>query len=608
MAILDRIKLPEDVKKLNIEELNLLAKELRSEIIETTKKNGGHLSSNLGAVELTIALYYVFDFPCDKLIFDVGHQCYAHKILSGRKESFKDIRTQNGISGFPDMEESPFDAFTTGHAGTSVSVGLGYCKARDIKNENYSVIDLVGDGAFVNGLNLEAFTSSMEKPKNFLVILNDNGMSISKNVNGLYKYISKRTTQKGYIKKKKAFKKVFKNSLVYRFCRKVKNFIKMLLNKNAYFEKFGFKYVGVNNGNDLAEMISTLTQVKESLKEEAVFLHVSTTKGKGYVEAEETPDIYHGVGKDLKSKNYLFSAALGEELCRLMETDRNIVAVTAGMKDGTGLKVVEELHGDRFIDVGIAEEYAVTLSAGMAAGKVKPVVCVYSTFLQRAYDQILHDVCIPNLPVVFCIDRAGLVGADGRTHQGVFDLSYLSHLPNIKILAPSCVAEFRDMLKYAINANSPVAIRYPAVLQEERELVNRFEKPDFEEISFGKDINVLAVGPRMLNLAKEIAEKTDADTGIINARTVKPLDENSLIKIKDSVVITLEENSLIGGFGSMVRDFYAKKGFCTKVYSYGIKDEFIKHGSVQNQLQVNGLTAKEVIADLKTKFNGAINE
>lgn len=604
MAVLDKINSPEDIKKLKVKELDVLADELRSIIIETARKNGGHLSSNLGTVELTIALYYVFDFPKDKLIFDVGHQCYAHKILSGRKDEFDSIRTSGGLSGFPDKSESEFDAFTTGHAGTSLSAGLGYCKAREKKGENYRVINLVGDASFTNGLNLEAITSFNDKPKNFLVILNDNGMSISKNKNGLYKLISKGTTKKTYIKGKKAFKKIFRESFITKIFRKIKTFIKLVLNKNAYFEKFGFKYVGVYNGNSVSEMVDVLSHLKENLKEEAVFLHVKTTKGKGHVSAEEKPSDYHGVGKDLKNKKSAFSECLGSELCKIIEENKDVVAVTAGMKDGTGLRKVEETHPENFIDVGIAEEYAVTLSAGMSAGGIKPVVCLYSTFMQRAYDQILHDVCIPNLPVVFCIDRAGLIGADGKTHQGVFDLSFLTHMPNMKILAPSNLSEFKDMLRYALLETSPVAIRYPATAEVSEEGYEVFESPKFNLLSKGKDVNILAVGPRTLEIALEIEKEFSDKVGVINARTIKPLDEEVLLAIKDTTVVTLEENSLIGGFGSLVKGFYSNKGLCTSVLSYGVKDEFVAHGDVNKQFETNGLTASAVIKDLEKILKG----
>ena len=428
MDVLSGINIPADIKKLNIEQLKGLAEEIRAEILAVTSKNGGHLASNLGIVETTIALHYVFDLPNDKLIFDVGHQCYAHKLLSGRKDNFSSIRTSGGLSGFPDREESEYDPFTVGHAGTSIAAGLGYCSARDSKGDNYYVIDVVGDGAVVNGLNQEALTLSGNKPKNYIVILNDNGMSISKNRNGFYRFLSKHTTKRGYLSGKRAIKKIFGTSFITSGLIKFRDFLKRVFNKSGYFENHGFKYVGVIDGNDLVAMISILNRIKEVSKEKAVFLHVKTTKGKGYEQAEEHADLYHGVGTNLKNENGEFSTVLGNTINQLIKKDGSIVAITAGMKDGTGLSLVEKENPSNFYDVGIAEELAVTMAAGMAAGGLKPIVAVYSTFMQRAYDQIVHDVCLQNLPVVFCLDRAGLVGKDGKTHQGVFDLSYLSHV------------------------------------------------------------------------------------------------------------------------------------------------------------------------------------
>ena len=403
-----------DIKKLNIDELKVLADDIREKIINTAKENGGHLSSNLGIVETTVALHYVFDFPKDKLIFDVGHQCYAHKILSDRAEKFDSIRLEEGLSGFQDSQESEYDAFTTGHAGTSISAGLGYCVARDILKEDYCVINLVGDGSFVNGLNMEAITALTQKPTNHIVIFNDNGMSISKNKNGLYNLISRGTSQNWYIKNKKFLKRIFKNSFITRGLAKIRNFIKRTLNKNFNLENFGFKYIGVTDGNNIKDMVSILKRAKNIAKQKAVFLHIHTIKGKGLEVAEEQSEAYHGVGKNLEHVSGSFSQTLGEKLNELIEKDRKIVAITAGMKDGTGLNCVEEKFPDNFKDVGIAEEFAVTLSAGMSAGGLKPVVCIYSTFMQRAYDEIWHDVCLQNLPVVFCLDRAGFVGSDGK--------------------------------------------------------------------------------------------------------------------------------------------------------------------------------------------------
>lgn len=597
MSVLEGLNSGKDLKKLDKNALKSLCKEIREEIIRVTKKNGGHLSSNLGAVELSVALHYVFDLPKDKLLFDVGHQCYAHKILSGRKDAFDKIRQDCGISGFPDIFESEYDSFSVGHAGTSLSASVGIATARDKLNEDYKVVAVVGDGALSNGLNLEALTATENKPKNLLVILNDNGMSISKNLNGFYKIISRGTTKPSYLKSKKAFKRIFRESFITRFFRWLKKSIKHLFNKNDYFENFGFKYVGVIDGNDVMETIDALKRVKEVMKDKAVVLHVKTTKGKGYLDAENYSDIYHGVGKDHALKTSVFSKTLGETLNEIIEKDKRVIAITSAMKDGTGLKEVEEKNPDNFIDVGIAEEYAVTLAGGLAVGGLKPIVAVYSTFMQRAYDQILHDVCIQNLPVVFCLDRAGFVGADGKTHQGLFDLSYLSHLPNMTILAPSTATELKEMIKYALSLNSPVAIRYPSAVEVEEREYYPLESGLWEKLKDGDKISILAVGSRMIDLANGIAEKIDG-VSIYNSRTIKPLDDLVLDSISKTKIITLEENSVVGGFGDSVRRYYSSKNVAVNVKSYGAEDKFTNHGTVETQLKENGLTIERVLSDL----------
>lgn len=599
MGILDRIKTSSDVKSLSVKELKILAEELRSRIIGVTGDNGGHLASNLGVVETTVALHYVFGFPADKLIFDVGHQCYAHKMLSERNDRFDTIRTCGGISGFPNKCESVYDTFTVGHAGTSLASGLGLCAARDAKGEDYYVINIVGDGSFVNGLNLEAMYAKDFKPKKFIVILNDNGMSISRNKNGFYKFLSRRSIGKGYRAGKGAIKKIFRNSFITKFLRKVRNGMKRLFNSNNHFEYFGFKYVGPVDGNDIEDMVRILRNVKIAANDKAVFLHVKTTKGKGLEAAEEHSELYHGVGKNLQTNKGAFSTALGNKLNDIISADGSVVVITAGMKDGTGLTCVEKEHPENFYDVGIAEEYAVTFAGGLAAGGLKPVVAVYSTFLQRAYDQILHDVCLQNLPVVFCIDRAGLVGADGATHQGVYDLSYLSHMPNMAVFTPTTVAEFESALCYALSLGSPTAIRYPNDKTTYEREVDPFDRGLWETFKNGSDISVLAVGPRMLKLGSEFAEKSDKSVRVISARTVKPLDTELLNKIKDKPIITLEENSVIGGFGSAVMQYYAEAGIPAVIIPFGVKDKFIEHGSVEEQLADNGLTVENLMEKTK---------
>ncbi len=601
MGILEKIESPLDIKGLNIDELNSLSKELREKIIETVKNNGGHLSSNLGVVDLTVALYKEFDFSSDKLIFDVGHQCYAHKILSDRKNNFSSLRLDGGISGFPNVEESGYDAFCVGHAGTSISAGLGYCTARDKLNQDYTVVCVVGDGSLANGLNLEALFSSHVKPKNFIVIVNDNGMSISKNTGGFYKLISKSTTKRGYLGSKKVLRKIFGSSFITKALASFRDFVKRVFSKNNYFEQCGFKYVGAFDGNDIKELTTILQQVKDVAKNKAVVLHVKTKKGMGYVEAENQPDKYHGVGKDLICDNGTFANALGQKLNSLIEKDSSIVAITAGMKDGTGLVAVEKEHPDNFIDVGIAEEYAVTLASGMAIAGLKPVVAIYSTFLQRAYDQILHDVCLQNLPVVFCLDRAGLVGQDGKTHQGVFDISYLSHMPNMKIFAPNTDVEFCDLLDYAFKLNCPVAIRYPKNSSLQIQNVC-FEQSLWTQIVKGEKLNILAVGPNMLSLAISCAEQFDG-VGVISVRSIKPLDETVLMQIKDKPIIVLEENSAIGGVNTLISQFYAKNHIGVDLSALGVEDKFVEHGSIENQLKETCLDKQALIKEISYHIN-----
>lgn len=588
MGILQGVKTT-DLKSLDIKALKSLSEKIRKEIISATEKNGGHLSSNLGIVETTVALYRVFDFPKDKLIFDVGHQCYAHKILSGRSERFSTIRTDGGLSGFPDCKESEFDQFTTGHAGTSVASGLGLCTARDSENKNYFVIAVVGDGSLVNGLNLEAITANNVKPKKFIVILNDNGMSISSNKNGLYKLISKQTTKKGYVKGKSAVKKIFGNSFITAFFRGTRDLFKRVLNKENYFERFGFKYVGVVDGNDLKETVKILERVKNVAENRAVFLHLKTTKGKGFKEAEERADAYHGVGK-----NHTFGVSgvntLGNILTELSKSDDKIVAVTAGMKDGTGLTSFEKAYPGKVFDVGIAEEYAVTYAAGMAKGGLKPIVAVYSTFMQRAYDQIIHDVCLQNLPVIFCLDRAGFSGEDGKTHQGLFDLSYTLHIPNLTVLAPTTSGELKGAVKYALTLNSPVCIRYSKELGTDN-------TEDFNDklniVKDGSDLTVLTVGKKAQDVAMRFSSEYGKSVKVISARVLKPLDEKTLSKIETPIIV-IEENLISGGFGSSVAQFFAENS-PKKIAFIGVKDKFVEHGSAKKQAEDNGFTVENII-------------
>lgn len=589
--ILEKINVSADVKKLNYKELSLLSDEIREKIVSAMNGNGGHLSSNLGILETTVSLYKTFDFPKDKLIFDVGHQCYAHKILSGRKDRFDSIRTGGGLSGFPDSGESEYDTFTTGHAGNSIALGLGLCTARDRNKEDYYVITVVGDGALVNGLNLEAVNASISKPKKFIVILNDNGMSISRNKNGFYNFISKATIKKSYVKPKHAIKKVFGESFITAFFRGIRNFFKRILNKAGYFERFGFKYVGVVDGNDIKETTKVLERVKRVAEDKAVFLHLKTTKGKGVKDAEERADLYHSVGKNMKC-SAVADVSLGGVLNELIEKDDKIVAITAGMKDGTGLSALEKAHPNHLFDVGIAEEYATTFAAGLAKGGLKPVVAVYSTFLQRAYDEIMQDVCLQNLPVVFCVDRAGFVGEDGKTHQGLFDLSYTTHMPGMTVIAITDKAELKPALEYAFSLGTPVCIRYSKT--DLNLSLPEFSLDSWQTVKDGSDLTVIAVGGAATRLALDFAGAYKKSVKVICARVVKPLDEKALSEIS-TPVITIEENVLSGGFGAAVSAYLAANN-PHPVSFIGVKDKFVAHGSVKEQLEENGFTVDNLVS------------
>lgn len=595
MSILESLNSEKSLKQLNIKQLNELCEEIREVIIKTVSENGGHLSSNLGAVELTVALHYVFDSAKDKFIFDVGHQSYTHKILTDRFSRIGTIRKGNGLSGFPDPNESKYDAFSVGHAGTSIPAGLGYAYARDLKNEDYNVIDIVGDASLLNGENLEAITSSENKPKKFLVVLNDNGMSISKNNNGLYKFISKITTTKHYTKFNAFLSKTLGKCFIGKFLRKIKRGMKRLFNSNNIIDSLGFKYVGIFDGHDLKTLIRLLNQIKET--ETPTFLHLKTVKGKGLAVAEENSTKYHGVAKNMEASVNSFSESVSEALEDVLTVRSDIVAITAGMKDGVGLVDFASKHADKFIDVGIAEEFSVTYAAGISKGGALPIVFIYSTFMQRAYDQILHDVCLQNLPIVFCLDRAGLVGSDGKTHQGVFDLSYLKHIPNLILLAPKDVNEFKLMLKTAVTFNKPVAIRYPNGLSNNFESVTPFSNSlCWETLKKGENTVIYAVGGRMVDLALNVYNKLNNAVTVVNARTVNPLDLDTLIKFKDFNVVTLEDNVKKGGFGESVLSKLNEIGFNKKFVQFGVKDEFIEHDTVSNQLEYNGITTEKVIA------------
>ncbi len=598
MPILEKLYSGTTLKQLNIEQLDILCKEIREQIFSTVEKNGGHLSSNLGSVELIVALHYVFDIPTDKLIFDVGHQSYAHKILTGRLNEFSSMRKSGGLSGFPDPTENQADAFIAGHAGTSISAGLGFCRSRDFLSEDYFVINLVGDASFFNGENLEALTSSIEKPSKYLIVLNDNGMSINKNNNGLYKMISKMTIRRSYYRFNAFLSRTIGKSFIGSFLRGVKRVIKRSLSINTITDNLGFKYVGKFDGHNLKSLINLLEDIKNS--NQPTLLHVNTVKGKGYEEIETDASRFHGVSENMAVSKHYFSSAVSEILDKKIQKYPELVAITAGMKDGVGLTDFAKKYPKSFVDVGICEEHAVTLSAGMAISGSKPIVFMYSTFMQRGYDQLVHDVCLQNLPVVFCIDRAGFVGSDGKTHQGLFDLSYLTHVPNITVLSPKDLFEFENMLDYAINLEAPVAIRYPnGKICPTYSQTENFDYNKFEVIDKGKDEVILAVGPRMIELALEVKRLSRKDIEVVNARTIKPLDVEYLDAIKDRKILTLEENTKIGGFGSLVLSYYSDNDIKANVTVFGAKDQFVQQATVKEQLELNGLTAEFIIKHLK---------
>ena len=589
--------LADEIKGCNGKRAEEYARQLREELLGAVRENGGHLSSNLGVVELTVALYSVFDFPKDKLIFDVGHQSYAHKLITGR--TLDTLRKKGGVSGFPDPDESEYDAFIAGHSGTSVAAGLGMCAARDLRGEDYKVISFIGDASLGNGTALEAIFATEKKPENFVVVLNDNGMSIDKNHSALYRSLSKMTAKRRYRTFNSFLSRTFKETGAFgKKLRKLKYTLKGWLNKNDFFERCGFKYIGPVNGHDLHELIEVLTDIKKL--REPVFLHAVTLKGKGYDAAEADPARFHGVARNFASGENSFSVALGRLLCERAQEDPALVAVTAAMTDGVGLSEFAEKFPTRIFDAGICEEYAVTMAAGMAKGGLCPVVCIYSTFLQRAYDQIIHDVCLQNLPVIFCIDRAGFVGSDGKTHQGLFDLSALRAVPNLRIFAPKDCAELADVFDYAKGINAPCAIRYPngyAPNLGSRQKIGDYYR--WETLSDGDGVIVLASGARAVARALEAKKRSGTDCKVINCRTVKPLDERILREIADKKIITFEEGYLSGGFGSAVAEYYASCAQPVRLKIMGAENKFIPHATAEEQAQDCRLSANDLALKIK---------
>ena len=610
--VLEKIEQENDIKKIEPEEWELLASEIRQFLIEKISVNGGHLASNLGVVELTMALHLAFDLPKDKIIWDVGHQSYTHKLLTGRREGFDSLRKHGGMSGFPKRSESDCDCFDTGHSSTSVSAGLGYAMARDIKQEDYKVISVIGDGALTGGMAFEALNNASKLTSNFMIVLNDNNMSISENVGGLSSYLSGIRTAQSYQDLKNGITHSLSNIPKYgerivERIRKTKSGIKQLFIPGMYFENMGITYLGPVDGHDIPALVKIF---KEASKVEgAVLVHVLTKKGRGYLPAERHPARFHGTepfdvatGLPLVRRTKAnYTDVFSTVMRKLGDRDEKVVAVTAAMADGTGLKRFHNMFPDRFFDVGIAEEHAVTFAAGLAAAGLKPIFAVYSSFLQRAYDQILHDVCIQKLPVVFALDRAGLVGSDGETHQGIFDLSYLSIIPNMTIMAPKNKWELSDMIKYAVDFQAPVAVRYPKGeaydgLKEYRAPVSYGKS---EMIHMGREIALVAVGSMVKTAVsvEEALKQRGYEVTLINARFVKPLDEEMLLQLLENhrLIVTMEENVFRGGFGEAVNDFYQNQGASVKVLNIAIPDRYIEHGSIDILKKEAGIDAESVV-------------
>ena len=615
--VLDKIQRPNDVKELKEQELPILADEIRQFIIDKVSDNGGHLASNLGVVELTIALHRCLNFPQDKLIWDVGHQSYTHKILTGRKNGFDSLRKYHGMSGFPKRDESNCDAFDTGHSSTSLSAGLGMVCARELKKEKYKVVSVIGDGSLTGGLAFEALNNAASLKSNYIMILNDNHMSISENVGGLSHYLAGVRTAKGYTN----FKKNVKASLskmnaigeeLERNIRRAKSMLKQVFIPGMFFEDMGITYLGPIDGHN----IEALTEVIEDAKqvEGAVLIHVITEKGKGYEPAQLHPESYHGVGPFIKKNGMAkkpkeeatYTDIFAKTICELAQTHEKLVTITAAMMDGCGLKGFAKRFPDRFFDVGIAEEHAVTFACGLAAGGFHPFFAVYSSFLQRGYDQILHDMCLQNLPVTLMLDRAGLVGNDGETHQGVFDLSYLTMIPNMTVFAPKNRYEFQDAIAFAADFEAPMAIRYPKtdavrVLKEYREPIKLGKS---EWIRRGSRVALLAIGT-MVETAMEVEEllaKDGIDATVVNLRFAKPLDYEMLDEVLDyhRLIVTMEENVLSGGVGDHICRYVELHSTGVRVIACGIPDKFIHQGSIKELLEETGLDAQSIYQKIST--------
>ena len=616
--ILEMIRQANDIKKLNSEQLKILADEIRQFLIEKISRTGGHLASNLGVVELTMALHLTLDFPEDKLIWDVGHQSYTHKLLTGRKDGFDQLRKYGGMSGFPKRKESDCDAFDTGHSSTSVSAGLGYVEARELLHEKHTVVSVIGDGSLTGGMAYEALNNASRLKSNFIIVLNDNNMSISENVGGMSRYLNGIRTAQAYTDIKKGVEDTLmkipgRGERIISQIRRTKSGIKQLLVPGMFFEDMDITYLGPVDGHDIRKLVKVLKEAKRV--DHAVLVHVLTKKGKGYPPAEENPAKFHGTGPfDIKTGEPIevsttdsYTQVFSKVLTDIAKKDDKVVAITAAMADGTGLSSFAKHFPNRFYDVGIAEEHAMTFAAGLAAGGMKPVFAVYSSFLQRAYDQTLHDVCLQNLPVVIAVDRAGLVGSDGETHQGVFDLSFLSTIPNMTVISPKNRWEMADMLRFAVDFQYPIAIRYPrgSAYEGMRDFRAPIEYGKSEILYEEEDIAVIFVG-HMAELADRVRKKikeTGYSCSLVNARFVKPLDKDMLEQLaKDhSLFVTIEENVVTGGFGEQVMDYVSSAKLDVHVRNIGISDDYVEHGNVE-------ILRKEVGLDCETIVKQAISD
>ncbi len=620
--LLNQINEPNDIKKIDPREYRLLAKEIRQFLVHKISMTGGHLASNLGAVELTMALHLCLDFPKDSLVWDVGHQSYTHKLLTGRKEGFDTLRQFGGMSGFPKRSESNCDAFDTGHSSTSISLAIGMAKARELKKEKNNVFAVIGDGALSGGMAFEALNNAARLKSNLVIVLNDNQMSISKNVGGMSKYLGNIRTSTNYTELKEDVETKLRKSHIGNALadsiKGAKDAVKRLFVPGMLFEDMGITYIGPIDGHDVKQMVSAFESASKMQK--AVIVHVCTKKGKGYLPAEEDPSAFHGIAPfkpsdgTLKNKEkYLtYTYVFSRKLVELADKDEKIVAISAAMPSGTGLNRMAERFPDRFFDVGIAEEHAVTFAAGMASKGMKPVVAIYSTFFQRAYDQILHDVCIGRLPVIFAVDRAGLVGSDGETHQGMFDISYFNSMPNMTVMAPKNVLELEKMLEFAAGFDGPIAIRYPRgkAYTGLKEYDTKIEYGKSEKITDGADIALLAVGSMVETAVKvrKMLLQHGFDVTIVNARFVKPLDEERLSDIGRThrYIITMEEGILTGGFGESVSHWYQENAQQMPfIRNITLPDKFIEHGSVEKLKKKYKIDA-ESIAEKIMDFTGVL--